>query len=128
MGNWLDLNTWNMLLKQLETWWFAEVMVSSNLIQLTLIGSVFVIAKLFSPHLRRLLKRWRESSSPIPAIRRVFDALDTITITLAWLAMQWLAILAAKAAALPHTLLITTYACSNVARCNVVCKFASGLH
>ncbi len=108
MGQWLELSTWSTFLQNLEVWWFDAVLIPSNLIQLVLIGLVFVVAKLFSPHLRKFLSRWRERSSQIPAIRRVFDAVDTITITLAWLAMQWLAILAAKAAELPHTLLITT--------------------
>ncbi|MDJ0808248.1 MAG: mechanosensitive ion channel [Gammaproteobacteria bacterium] len=108
MKGWLDLSNWGMLLDNLELWWFEEVLIPSNLIQILLIAAAFLVAWLASPKLRRLVKRWRDRSSQIPAVRRVFDALDSITITLTWLTMQWIAILAAGAAGLPHPLLITT--------------------
>lgn len=108
MEKWLDMNTWSQLLQKLELWWSDSIMISSNLIQLGVIVTVFVIAKLVSPQLRRQLKRLRERSSQIPAIRRVFDALDSITITFAWLGMQWIAILIAESTGLPNPLLVTT--------------------
>jgi small-conductance mechanosensitive channel len=107
MEKWLDPNNWSMLLQELKTWWFETLLIPSSLIQLVLIVSVFFIARLLSPYLRRFLKRLRDRNSLVPALQRVFDALDSIIVTLAWLAMQWIAILVAKSIQLPHPLLIT---------------------
>ncbi len=99
---------WQMLLENLEFWWFDQVLVPSNLVQLVLILAIFLLARLQARPFRRGLGKFRQASSRIPAFARIHAAFTSVAVSLPWLVMQWLAIATAQQAGWPHALLNTT--------------------
>ncbi len=108
MRDLLEPMWWQMHLQDLELWWFDEVMAPPTLVQLALIAAVFLVARSSARQAQNLLQRMRTATARVPAFIRVWAALDTITVPLTWLLMQWLAIALAKSAGWPHPLLNTT--------------------
>jgi small-conductance mechanosensitive channel len=66
-------------------------------IQFVVIAAVFVLARwLVTPLLRRGLERLAESCTRVPKFRRTLAALSEVANTIAWLALQWIAIVVAS--------------------------------
>ncbi|MGB0713033.1 MAG: mechanosensitive ion channel family protein [Gammaproteobacteria bacterium] len=75
--------------------------------QFALIALVFVAARwLLTPGLRRLFSRLGEKASASPGLTRTLNALSSLSNTIAWLLLQWLAIGIAETLQWPHRALI----------------------
>jgi len=107
MSDLLEPLWWQMHWQNLELWWFDQVYVPSTLVQLGIITSVFLLARLLAPLVKKLLAGLKRTTTRVPAFTRVWAAFDTMVIALPWLLLQWLAIAIAKSAGSPHHLLNT---------------------
>lgn len=87
--------------------WLVENAVSlglSGIAQIVVVGLAFLAARLGAPRAQMLLERvargWRYEQQ----LRRVAAALEPLTLPIIWLLLQWLALLIAAQAMLPHQL------------------------
>jgi small-conductance mechanosensitive channel len=82
-------------------WLLANVFVRDNAIQLLVIAATLIAALVLTRRLVPMLGRVR-AQRPLTAL---VTAISPLVLPLLWLILQWLAVLAAAAAELPHALL-----------------------
>jgi small-conductance mechanosensitive channel len=87
--------------------WLVQNAVSlglSGIAQIVVVGLAFLLARQGASHARSLLDRvargWRYGEQ----LRRIATALEPLTLPILWLLLQWLALLIAAQAMLPHQL------------------------
>ena len=97
------------LAAMLDTWKTAILSRTQDpmfWLQFAVIAIVFVLARwLLAPQLQRALKRASDSCTRVPSFRRPLLALHDVSITITWLALQWLAIGIANQMAWPSVAL-----------------------
>ncbi len=93
----IDMDKWKSLLQGLLD--SALLLVQNPLfwLQFAVIAGVFVVARwLLSPLMRRGLAWLTDKFSRIPSLRRPLLALNQLTIPVAWLLLQWIALYVAE--------------------------------
>lgn len=93
---------------QLETWLADNVLDWWNLVQLGAVVICFVLARLSAPLLLKTAARLAERRSLDNSLRRFGTAVAPLTLWIAWLVYQWLAVLVARGADWPHHLMQIT--------------------
>src|SRR5262249_36973480 len=88
--------------------WLAQNAVAlgiSGLAQLLVVGLAFLVARQGAARTRQLLDRVARGWRYGPQLRRIAAALESLTVPALWLLLQWLALLFAAGAGLPHQLI-----------------------
>ncbi len=122
MRDLLKSEWWYVHWLNLENWWVNKVFDISIIVQFALIAGIFFVARAMVPRVREFFENLKKATARVPAFTRVWSALSTVSLTLSWLLMQWLAILVAKSAGWPHPILTTT---ASLLSAWVVIKLAS---
>jgi small-conductance mechanosensitive channel len=84
--------------------WLAENALSlslETLAQIAVVLVAFLVARRLAPWLRQLLRRLSKGRRFEVQIGRIADALEPLTLPIAWLSLQWLSVLVAAEAGLP---------------------------
>ncbi len=102
MENIVDLDKIQKLVAFVARWVTENVFVLSNLVQLLIIGFVFLIAKAAEPRIHKRI----ESAKTSPRFQKFLDpvirALTPLTLPVVMLVLLWLAAVAARQAGWPH--------------------------
>ena len=102
-----DLKTYEDTLEAARNW-LVENAVSlglSGIAQIVVVGLAFMIARHGAARLRSLLERVAKGWRYEQQLRRTAAALEPLTLPIVWLLLQWLALLVAAQAMLPHQLI-----------------------
>ena len=94
------------LLHAIKVWAFDNVFVLSNLEQLAVISLTFIAARLVAPKLSARIKAQRAGRDPETWASKAADSMLPLALPIMWLALQWVAVLIASAAAWPHHIVI----------------------
>ena len=94
------------LLHAIKVWAFDNVFVLSNLEQLAVISLAFIAARLVAPKLSARIKAQRAGRDPETWASKAADSMLPLALPIMWLALQWVAVLIASAAAWPHHIVI----------------------
>ena len=101
-----DLKTYEDTLEAARNW-LVENAVSlglSGIAQIVVVGIAFMIARQGAAWLQSLLERVAKGWRYEQQLRRTAAALEPLTLPIVWLLLQWLALLVAAQAMLPHQL------------------------
>jgi small-conductance mechanosensitive channel len=100
MDQLFDLKTYEDYLESIRTW-----VGVSGLAQIVVVGLAFLAARLGAARVQGLLETvargWRYEQQ----LRRIAAALEPLTLPIIWLTLQWLSVLIAAQARLPHQLI-----------------------
>jgi len=102
-----DLKTYEDTLEAARNW-LVENAVSlglSGIAQIVVVGLAFMIARHSAARLQSLLERVAKGWRYEQQLRRTAAALEPLTLPIVWLLLQWLALLIAAQAMLPHQLI-----------------------
>lgn len=88
-----------------ETWLRRDVLVLGTLIQLAVILTAYVAARLLAPRLKAQLSKLGRRRADDSRIYRIAKAVAPLTLPLVWLALQWLSVLVADRAGWPNHLI-----------------------
>lgn len=102
-----DLKTYEDYLEAARTW-LVENAVSlglSGIAQIVVVGLAFLAARQGAARVQLLLERVAKGWRYEQQMRRIAAALEPLTLPLLWLLLQWLALLVAAQAMLPHQLI-----------------------
>ena len=94
------------ILLVIKVWTFDNVFVLSNLEQLAVISLAFIAARLATPKLSAWIEAQRAGRDPDAWAGKAADAVIPLTLPIIWLALQWVAVLIAGAAAWPHHIIV----------------------
>ena len=83
----------------IKLWTFDNVFVLSNLEQLAVISLAFIVARLATPKLSAWVETQRAGRDADAWASKAPDAVIPLTLPIIWLALQWVAVLIAAAAA-----------------------------
>ena len=107
MDQLFDLKTYENYLESIRTWVVenAVTLGASGLAQILVVGLAFLAARLGAARVQVILetvaKGWRYEQQ----LRRIAAALEPLTLPIIWLTLQWLSVLIAAQAGLPHQLI-----------------------
>ena len=90
----------------IKLWTFDNVFVLSNLEQLAVISLAFIVARLATPKLSAWVETQRAGRDADAWASKAADAVIPLTLPIIWLALQWVAVLIAAAAAWPHHIIV----------------------
>ncbi len=106
MDELLELKTYQDYFEFVRTWLVANALSLgvSGMAQILVVGLAFLAARLAAPRAQRALESvsrgWRYEQQ----LRQVAAALQPLTLPIVWLMLQWLSVLIAAQAGLPHQL------------------------
>jgi small-conductance mechanosensitive channel len=107
MDQLFDLKTYEDYLESIRTWMVenAVTLGASGLAQIVVVGLAFLAARLAATHVQLLLERVAKGWRYEQQLRRIAAALEPLTLPIIWLTLQWLSVLIAAQAQLPHQLI-----------------------
>jgi len=107
MDQLFEIKTYEDYLESIQRWMVdnAVTIGVSGLLQIVVVGVAFLAARLAAARVQRLLETvargWRYEQQ----LRRIAAALEPLTLPIIWLTLQWLSVLIAAQAQLPHQLI-----------------------
>ena len=107
MDQLFDLKTYEDYLESIRTWMVenAVTLGASGLAQIVVVGLAFLAARLAAARVQLLLGRVAKGWRYEQQLRRIAAALEPLTLPIIWLTLQWLSVLIAAQAQLPHQLI-----------------------
>jgi small-conductance mechanosensitive channel len=107
MDQLFDLKTYEDYLESIRTWMVenAVTLGASGLAQIVVVGLAFLAARLAAARVQLLLGRVAKGWRFEQQLRRIAAALEPLTLPIIWLTLQWLSVLIAAQAQLPHQLI-----------------------
>jgi small-conductance mechanosensitive channel len=107
MDQLFDLKTYEDYLESIRTWMVenAVTLGASGLAQIVVVGLAFLAARLAAARVQLLLERVAKGWRYEQQLRRIAAALEPLTLPIIWLTLQWLSVLIAAQAQLPHQLI-----------------------
>jgi small-conductance mechanosensitive channel len=107
MDQLFDLKTYEDYLESIRTWMVenAVTLGVSGLAQIVVVGLAFLAARLAAARVQLLLGRVAKGWRFEQQLRRIAAALEPLTLPIIWLTLQWLSVLIAAQAQLPHQLI-----------------------
>src|SRR5882724_105049 len=106
MDQLFDLKTYEDYLESVRTWAVENALSLgvSGMAQIVVVGLAFLAARLGAARVQRLLERVAKGWRYEQQLRRIAAALEPLTLPIIWLTLQWLSVLIAAQARLPHQL------------------------
>jgi small-conductance mechanosensitive channel len=103
-----DLSHPRALLGALQVWLFEQLLVTSTLVQLIIVGLAFLGARFAAPRLRSWIEQQARRRKLDDRLKTGARALAPLTLPVCWLALQWLSVFVAAGMGWPHALVRTT--------------------
>ncbi len=94
-------------LEAIQTWLDTYLLLTANYIQLLIILSAFILARLIAKPLRLYLKDIQRESKYAKNIRPLFSAINRVSLQIIWILLVWLGCSTLTAMGKPNTILVT---------------------
>jgi len=102
-----EYSWWEMQYENISLWFYADVLVTTNLIQIAIILIAFLSAKILANKTAVFFQYLNRKTGQYGGLKRLWKALEIVSMAVIWLALQWLVVFVAKIYGWPYTLIKT---------------------